>query len=216
MKNPREPERRCRPAQEWLLYRESPRRASDLLAVPSSGDKQKVDIANNVAKKTKAGTKGTGGTDPVRTVSENRKARHRFQVNEQLECGIMLVGSEVKSLREGTLSLDESWVRLRDGALWLVDADIPEYRQATVWNHDPKRPRKLLVNRVQLDKLAARVREQGLTLIPLRVYFNHRGIVKVIVGVGRGKQLHDKRQTLRDRESKRQLDRAMRRGKSRG
>jgi SsrA-binding protein len=156
-----------------------------------------------------------GTTENGRTISENRKARHRFEITEQLECGIMLLGSEVKSLRDGKLSLDEAYVRLREGNLWLVGADIPEYRQATIWNHDPKRPRKLLVHRSQLNKLAERALEKGLTLVPLRVYFNLRGIVKIIVGVGRGKKLHDKRQTLKDRDSRRQIDRAMRSDKGR-
>jgi SsrA-binding protein len=145
-----------------------------------------------------------------RTISENRKARHRFLITEQLECGIVLLGSEVKSLREGRMSLDEAWVRVRDGELWLVSADIPEYRQATQWNHEPKRARKLLVRRDQLRKMVARAQEKGLTLVPLRVWFNPRGLVKVMVGVGRGKQLHDKREAIKERETRRQIDRAMR------
>ena len=123
----------------------------------------------------------------------------------------MLLGSEVKSLREGKLSLDESYVRMNKGELYLVGADIPEYKQATIWNHDPKRARKLLVHRTQLHKLSVRANEKGLTIVPLRVYFSSRGIVKVMIGVGRGKKLHDKRNSLKDREVKRQLDRAMKR-----
>ena len=97
-------------------------------------------------KKAKAGNKADGKSDGQKHISENRKARHRYEISEQLECGIMLVGSEVKSLREGKLSLDEAYVRIDRGDLWLVGADIPEYRQATIWNHDPKRSRKLLVH----------------------------------------------------------------------
>ena len=93
----------------------------------------------------------------------------------------------------------------------MVGADISEYRQATIWNHDTRRPRKLLVHAVQLRKLAARLNERGLTIVPLRVYFNGRGIVKVMIGVGRGKRIHDKRNTLKDREAKRHIDRAMKR-----
>jgi SsrA-binding protein len=122
----------------------------------------------------------------------------------------MLVGSEVKSLREGKVALDEAYVRVRDGGLWLVSADIPEYKQATIWNHDPKRPRKLLVHQRQYGKLAARVREKGLTLVPLQMYFNARGIVKVVVGVCRGKKLHDKRQSLKDADARRQIARVAR------
>lgn len=156
-------------------------------------------------KKDKADNSSNG-----KTVSENRKARHRFEISEQLECGIMLKGSEVKSLRDGKLSLDEAYVRIEDGELWLIGADIPEYKQATIWNHAPKRQRKLLVHAKQLKKLTLRANEKGLTLVPLRVYFNARGIVKVMVGVGRGKQLHDKRETMKTRDVKRQIDREMR------
>lgn len=156
-------------------------------------------------KKDKADNSSNG-----KTVSENRKARHRFEISEQLECGIMLKGSEVKSLRDGKLSLDEAYVRIEDDELWLIGADIPEYKQATIWNHAPKRQRKLLVHAKQLKKLALRANEKGLTLVPLRVYFNARGIVKVMVGVGRGKQLHDKRETMKTRDVKRQIDREMR------
>ena len=123
----------------------------------------------------------------------------------------MLMGSEVKSLRDGKLSLDESYVRISKGELYLVGADIPEYKQATIWNHDPKRSRKLLVQKSQLYKLSVRANEKGLTIVPLRVYFNARGIVKVMIGVGRGKKLHDKRSSLKEREVKRQIDRAMKR-----
>ncbi len=156
-------------------------------------------------------TAKTASSDGSRTVSENRKARHKYEIQEQLECGIMLVGSEVKSLREGKLSLDEAYVRLIKNELFMVGADISEYRQATIWNHDTRRPRKLLVHAVQLRKLAARLNERGLTIVPLRVYFNGRGIVKVMIGVGRGKRIHDKRNTLKDREAKRHIDRAMKR-----
>lgn len=158
------------------------------------------------SRKARADNKGDG----TRNISENRKARHRYEIQEQLECGIMLMGSEVKSLRDGKLSLDEAYVRMDKGELYLVGADIPEYKQATIWNHDPKRPRKLLVHTVQLRKLATRLNEKGLTIVPLRVYFNQRGLVKVMIGIGRGKKMHDKRNTLKDREVKRQIDRAMR------
>ncbi len=164
-----------------------------------------------MAKKQKGKTARAGeSTGQQRVISENRKARHRFEISEKLECGIMLLGSEVKSLRDGKLSLDEAYVRVKDGELWLVGADIPEYRQATVWNHAPKRPRKLLVQAGQLKKLTVRAQEKGLTIVPLRVYFNARGLVKVMIGVGQGKKLHDKRQAMKNAEVKRQIDRAMR------
>lgn len=144
-----------------------------------------------------------------RTVVENRKARHRFEILEQLECGIRLVGSEVKSLREGKISLDEAYVRIKENEIWLVGCDIAEYRQANRWNHDPKRPRKLLVHSKQLKKLSSRAHEKGMTLVPLRLYFNSRGIVKVMVGVCRGKKLFDKRESQKTKDVKRDLDRAM-------
>ncbi len=151
----------------------------------------------------------SGNASAARTISENRKARHRFEILEQIECGIQLMGSEVKSLREGQVSLDEAYVRVRDGDLWLVGADIAEYRQATAWNHEPRRPRKLLVHRRQLDKLSEKAHQRGLTLIPLRIYLNDRGLIKVMVGVGRGKKLFDKRAAKRDADVKRDIDRAM-------
>ena len=159
--------------------------------------------------KTDRSSKSTGDANSGRTIAENRKATFRFEILEKLECGIVLLGSEVKSLREGKISLEEAYVRVRDHDLWLVGADIAEYRQANRWNHDPKRPRKLLVQARQLQKLAARAHEKGLTLVPLRIYFNARGLVKLLVGVCRGKKLFDKRQTQKTKEVKRDLDRAM-------
>src|SRR6185503_7819028 len=149
--------------------------------------------------------------DEVRLVSENRKARHRFEILDTLECGVQLTGSEVKSLRDGKLSLDEAYARVKDGEVWLVGADIAEYPQATLWNHVPKRPRKLLLRREERQKFAAKAHEKGLTLVPLKVYFNARGLAKVLIGLCRGKKLHDKRETLKKADSQREIDRAMRR-----
>ena len=166
------------------------------------------------AKNKKSKPKPAANVGQSRNISENRKARHRYEVLEQIECGIVLIGSEVKSLRDGKISLDEAYVRLRDGALWLIGANIAEYKQASIWNHDPVRPRKLLVHRRQLDKLSGKAMEQGLTLVPLRIYFNARGLVKLNVGVCRGKKLHDKRESMKKADVKRQIDRAMRGRKS--
>ena len=107
-----------------------------------------------------------------RPIAENRKARHRFDVLDTLECGVALAGSEVKSLRNGKVSLEEAYGRVRANEFWLVGCDIPEYPQATIWNHEPKRPRKLLVHRSELRKFAGRAHEKGLTLVPLKLYFN--------------------------------------------
>ena len=162
-----------------------------------------------MAKKSKKKAAKTGGGQS-RNISQNRKATHRYEITEQIECGVVLKGSEVKSLRDGKVSLDEAYVRVRDDELWLVGADIPEYKQATIWNHEPKRSRKLLVHAEQFRKLSSRAFEKGLTLIPLRLYFNDRGIVKLMVGVGRGKKLHDKRESLKKADDNRQISRAMR------
>lgn len=146
-----------------------------------------------------------------RPIAENRKARHKFEVLETLECGIALVGSEVKSLRNGKLSLDESYARVREDEVWLVGADIPEYVQASIWNHEPKRPRKLLLHKRELRKFAGKAHEKGLTLVPLRMYFNQRGIAKLLVGLCKGKKLHDKREAMKKADMKRDMQRALRR-----
>ena len=147
----------------------------------------------------------------TRLVSENRKARFRFDIIDTLECGIQLTGSEVKSLRDGKLSLDEAYARVKENEVWLVGADIAEYPQATLWNHTPKRPRKLLLKREERRKFANLAHEKGLTLVPLKVYFNARGLAKVQLGLCKGKKLHDKRETLKKADSKREIDRALRR-----
>jgi SsrA-binding protein len=147
----------------------------------------------------------------VRVVAENRKARFRFEILDSLECGIQLTGSEVKSLRDGKLSLDEAYARVKDGEVWLVGADIAEYPQATLWNHPPKRPRKLLLRREERRKFADKAHEKGLTLVPLKVYFNARGLAKVQLGLCRGKKLHDKREALKKADTRREIDREMRR-----
>ncbi len=145
-------------------------------------------------------------------VADNRKARFNYEILDSLECGIQLQGSEVKSLRNGKLSLEEAYGRVKDGEVWLVGADIAEYPQATLWNHLPKRPRKLLMKREQIRKFADKAHEKGLTLVPLKVYFTARGVAKVLLGLCKGKKLHDKRQTLKKAESQRDIARAMRRG----
>lgn len=159
--------------------------------------------------------KAGGGKTPQpaqeqRVVSENRKARFHYEIIDALEVGIQLTGSEVKSLRNGKLSLDESYARVKDGEVWLVGADIAEYPQATLWNHLPKRPRKLLMKREELRKFAGQAHEKGLTLAPLRVYFNGRGIAKVLLGLCRGKKLHDKRETMKKNDAQKDIARAYR------
>jgi SsrA-binding protein len=131
-------------------------------------------------------------------------------VLDTLECGIVLVGSEVKSLRAGRISLEEAYGRLRDGEVWLVGCDIPEYLEANRFNHNPRRPRKLLLHRREIRKFANRAYERGLTLVPLKIYFK-RGRAKVLLAVCRGKQKHDKRETMKRQEARRQIQAAMRR-----
>ncbi len=146
-----------------------------------------------------------------RLVADNRKAQFRFEILETVECGLMLRGTEVKSLRSGKVSLEEAYARIKDGALWLVDCDIPPYAQAGMWNHEPKRLRKLLLHKREFLKFAGRAQQKGLTMVPLKLYFNERGIAKVLVGLCKGKKLHDKRESIKKREVDREVQRAMRR-----
>lgn len=147
---------------------------------------------------------------PVKLVADNRKARFNYEILDSLECGIVLLGSEVKSLRNGKLSLEESYARVKDGVVWLVGADIAEYPQATIWNHAPKRPRKLLMRSAEVRKFAGLAHEKGLTLVPLKVYFTQRGVAKVLLGLCRGKKMHDKREVLKQADAKRDIARALR------
>ena len=163
--------------------------------------------------KKKAGKEKSGkDTDKnERVVAENRKARHDYHVLDTLECGIMLVGSEVKSLRgNGALTLDEAYGAVKDGEVWLVGANIAEYAYSHELNHVPKRRRKLLLHRREISKFAGQAYEKGLTLVPLKVYFKE-GRAKVLMGICKGKQKHDKRETLKKREAERDISRAMRR-----
>ncbi len=163
-------------------------------------------------KKSKTSKKGQKADAPkIRVISENRRARHKFEVLETLECGIALMGSEVKSLRNGHLSLNEAYGRIRNGEVWMVGSDIPEYPQATLWNHAPKRPRKLLLHKSQIKKFAGQATEKGLTLVPLQLFFNERGLAKVVLGLCKGKKIYDKREALKKADTQRGLQRAMRR-----
>jgi SsrA-binding protein len=144
-----------------------------------------------------------------RPIAENRKARHEFEVLDTLECGIALVGSEVKSLRQNRVSLDDAFARVRDGEVWLVNCDIPEYPQASRMNHQPKRPRKLLLHKREIRKFAGQAHDKGLTLVPLKLYFS-RGRAKVLLGLCRGRKMHDKRERLKEVQTKRDIARVLR------
>ncbi|HEX4130370.1 MAG TPA: SsrA-binding protein SmpB [Pirellulales bacterium] len=149
--------------------------------------------------------------DNERLIAQNRRARHEYEVLETLECGIVLVGSEVKSLRNGKISLEEAYARVKGAEVWLVGCDIPEYAQANQFNHEPKRQRKLLMHRREVDKFAMRAKQSGLTLVPLKMYFT-KGRAKVLMGLCKGRQLHDKREKMRKQTTDRDIRRAMRRG----
>jgi SsrA-binding protein len=142
-------------------------------------------------------------------VASNRYASYRYELIERLECGIVLEGTEVKALRESGAQLKDGYAAIADGELWLHSIHIPPYAPASRENHDPERPRKLLLHRRQLDDVAARVKERGLTLVPTRIYFAGPR-AKVEIAVARGKDLYDKRQTIRERETKRDIERGMR------
>jgi SsrA-binding protein len=142
-------------------------------------------------------------------ITENRRARRQYEIIETLECGIALVGSEVKSLRNGKVSIEEAYGRVRDDEVWLVGCDIAEYEQANVLNHNPRRPRKLLLHRREIKKFASKAYETGLTLVPLKMYFKG-GRVKVLMGIGRGRKLYDKREKLKKETVKRDIARALR------
>ncbi len=148
--------------------------------------------------------------DPNRHVAQNRRARFDYHIDETLEAGLVLYGSEVKSLRKGSASIGESHAGERDGELYLFNAYIPEYPGANRFNHEPRRARKLLVHRRELGKLLGAVKREGVTLVPMSVYFNDRGIAKVQLGLARGKKMADKRNAIKDRDWQRDKARLMR------
>jgi SsrA-binding protein len=142
-------------------------------------------------------------------VASNRYASHRYNLLERVECGIVLEGTEVKALRTSGAQLKDGYAAFRDGELWLQSVHIPPYGPASRENHEPERPRKLLLKRRELDRLDGRVKERGLTLVPTRVYFSGAH-AKVEIALGQGKDLYDKRQSIRERETKRDIERGLR------
>ena len=145
-----------------------------------------------------------------RVIADNRKARFNYQIGEVFEAGIALTGTEVKSLRVGKASIGESYADARGGELWLVNANIAEYLQAGRFNHAPKRPRRLLLHRRQINKLRGAVEREGMTLVPLKLYFNEKGRAKIELALARGKKLHDKRETEKKRSWDRERGRLLR------
>ena len=146
----------------------------------------------------------------VKTVAENRKARYEFAIDEVFEAGIALTGTEVKSLRFGEGTIAESYAEVKGEEIWLVNANIPEFSHGNRHNHEPRRPRKLLLRAREIAKLHGAVARQGMTLVPLSIYFNDRGRAKVELALAKGKKLHDKRETERDRDWKRAQARILR------
>lgn len=152
-----------------------------------------------MAQKSKAADTGE------RLVAANKKARYEFEVLDTFEAGMSLRGTEVKVLRQGKLSLDEAYAAVADGEAFLIGANIPEYSHGNIQNHEPKRRRKLLLKAREIRKLQEKTQQKGLTIVPLKVYFSARGFAKVTLAVCRGKKLHDKRASVREREAKREL-----------
>ena len=165
----------------------------------------KKDATNSSSKgKTPAADSG------VKTVARNRKARHEYELLEKVEAGLVLTGTEVKSLRNGKANLEDAYAEIDKGEVWLLGCDIPEYLQANRMNHVPKRRRKLLLHRREIAKLDSKSGEKGLTLVPLSIYFK-KGIAKVELSVARGRKTYDKREAIKKQDAKRDIDRATRR-----
>ena len=141
------------------------------------------------------------------TLASNRRARHEYSIEDTLEAGIVLTGTEIKSIRAGKISLAEAFARIDRDEAWLIGAHIAPWESGSRFNHEPKRARKLLLHRSEIDELLGKTRAKGLTLIPLRLYLTGRGKAKLELGLGRGKQLHDKRRDIAERDAKRQMDR---------
>ena len=142
-------------------------------------------------------------------VAENRKARFNYEIGEKFEAGIALTGSEVKSLRQGQANIQESYASLEGGEIWLINSYLPEYLQANRFNHEPRRRRKLLLNKREMAKLGQSVEREGMTMVPLKIYFNDQGRAKLLLAVAKGKKLHDKRETEKNRDWAREKGRLL-------
>ena len=160
-------------------------------------------LVDTMAKKKPAGSN---------IAAENRKARFNYEIVDTLEAGLALTGTEVKSLRGGKASIAEAYATEEQGELWLINSNLPEYLQANRFNHNPKRRRKLLVHKAQLNRLAGAVQRDGMTLVPLKIYFNDKGTAKVELALAKGKNAPDKRQTIKERDWNRQKQRILKQG----
>jgi SsrA-binding protein len=146
---------------------------------------------------------------PEQTVALNRRARHEFSIEETFEAGLVLTGTEIKSIRAGTVQLANSYARIERDEAWLIGAHIAPFEQANRYNHEPKRTRKLLLRRSEIDELLGKTKSKGLTIVPLRLYLTAKGRAKLELGLARGKQLHDRRRDIADRDSRRDVAREM-------
>lgn len=156
-----------------------------------------------MAKKSKASE-----DEEIQAICRNKRAAHDYNIFDTLECGVVLTGTEVKSMREGSVSLEDAYARIGDGEVWLIGSDIPEYAMGNRLNHKPKRPRKLLLHRREIAKFAEKASQQGFTLVPLRMYFK-KGRAKVELAVARGKKFFDKREDKKKADAQREIRRAM-------
>jgi SsrA-binding protein len=147
--------------------------------------------------------------DNIKIISRNRKARHDYELMDTFEAGLVLTGSEIKSIRAGRVNIRDGFVHPRGDELWLLNVHIAPYEQAGMFTHDPRRPRKLLLHRREIDRIVARIQEKGLTVVPTMLYLT-RGIAKVEIALARGKRQYDKRRSIRERESQRQIERSIR------
>ncbi|HUE46798.1 MAG TPA: SsrA-binding protein SmpB [Aestuariivirgaceae bacterium] len=156
------------------------------------------------------GAKPRAGELRRKVVADNRRARFDYEILDTFEAGLVLVGSEVKALRQGRASLSDSYASVNDGELWLVNSHIPEFKQANRLNHEPRRARKLLLNKREIQRLSGGIQREGLTIVPLKVYFNDRGRAKAEIALARGKKQHDKRETEKQRSWQREMGRLLR------
>ncbi len=146
---------------------------------------------------------------PSRIAADNRKARHLYAIQDEYEAGIALTGTEIKSLRGGEANIRESYAEEKNGELWLINAHIPEFSHGNRFNHQPRRPRKLLMHKREINRLGGSIQRDGMTLVPLKIFFNDKGRAKLELGLGKGKKLHDKRETEKQRDWNRQKARLM-------
>jgi SsrA-binding protein len=144
---------------------------------------------------------------PEKTITVNRRARHEFSIDDTIEAGLVLTGTEIKSIRANKVNLTDAFARIDRGEAWLVGAHVAPWEGGNRLNHEPKRDRKLLLHRDQIDELLGKTKAKGLTIVPLRLYIDDRGKAKLELGVGKGKQLHDRRRDIAERDAKRQLER---------